>query len=277
MADIEEAGSPDTKSTDTKSTGTVLRVVRLLRCLAEAGGEVTVTQVADRLDLPASTVHRLLQLLIAEGIVQHDPASRRYQVGVELVRISSLIATGSSLKAVARPFVQAVVDRCNEACLFVVHLPATHQVSVLEAINSSHPLRYEMQVYAAHSLLWGATGRSVLAFLPQAEQDAALALGAPSPADGRPAPPRDRLRADLGAIRAKGYAASRGEKIPGAVGLGVPVLMTGGKVVGSLCLTIPQMRFEAAQEPALTDLLKQQAALLSRALGYAGTYPDTGA
>ena len=77
--------------------------------------------------------------------------------------------------------------------------------------------------------------------------------------------------------RIEGYAASRGEKIPGAVGLGVPVLMTGGKVVGSLCLTIPQMRFEAAQEPALTDLLKQQAALLSRALGYAGTYPDTGA
>ncbi|WP_043829985.1 IclR family transcriptional regulator [Muricoccus aerilatus] len=258
---------------EAKSVGTVLRVVRLLRFLAETGGEVTVTQISDQLQLPASTVHRLLHLLIAEGIVQHDPASRRYQVGVELIRISSLIATGSSLKAIARPFVQAVVDRCNEACLFVVHLPSTHQVSVLEGINSSHPLRYELQIYAAHSLLWGATGRSVLAFLPEAEQEMAMALGTPSPADGRPAPPRDQLRADLRSIRARGYAVSWGEKIPGAVGLGAPVLMKGDKVVGSLCLTIPQMRFEAAQEPALTHLLKQQAELLSRALGYKGSYP----
>jgi len=260
-------------TTDAKSTGTVMRVVRLLRVLAEAGGEVTVTQISDRLQLPASTVHRLLQLLIAEGIVQHDPASRRYQVGVELIRISSLIATGSSLKTIARPFMQAVVDGCNEACLFVVYLPATHQVSVLEGINSSHPLRYELRIYAAHSLLWGATGRSVLAFLPEAEQDAAIALGTPSPADGRPAPARETLRVDLHAIRARGHAVSWGEKIPGAVGLGAPVLMTGGRVVGSLCLTIPQMRFEAGQEPGLTSLLKQQAGLLSRALGYKGPYP----
>jgi DNA-binding IclR family transcriptional regulator len=258
---------------DAKSAGTVLRVARLLRCLAEAGSETSVKSLSEQLQLPMSTVHRLLQLLTSEGFVQHEPSLRRYQVGVELVRISSLIASGRTLKDVARPFMQAVVDSCNEACLLVAHLPATHQVSVLEGINSSHPLRYEMQLYVAHSVLWGATGRSILAFLPEEEQEAALVHGGASPATGRPVPTMPQLRAELQVFRDRGYASSYGEKIVGAVGIGAPVFRADGRVIAALCLTIPQMRFEAVTEAHLARLLRRQAEALSRTLGFKGAYP----
>lgn len=258
---------------EAKSAGTVLRVARLLRCLAEAGSDISVKQLSDQLQLPMSTVHRLLQLLAGEGFVQHEPSARRYQVGVELVRISSLIASGRTLKDVARPFLQAVVDGCNEACLLVAHLPATHQVSVLEGVNSSHPLRYEMQLYAAHSVLWGATGRSILAFLPEEEQALALAQGSASPGTGRPLPTLAQLRAELQVFRDRGYAASHGEKIVGAVGIGAPVFRADGRVIASLCLTIPQMRFEAVTEANLARLLRRQAEALSRTLGFKSAYP----
>ncbi|UFN48036.1 IclR family transcriptional regulator [Roseomonas sp. OT10] len=258
---------------DAKTAGTVQRVVHLLRFLAEAGQEVTIKQTADALGLPMSTVHRLLHLLGSEGMVHHDPASRRYQVGVEMARISWLIASSRTLKDVARPFMQAIVDRCNEACLFVVHLPATHQVSLLEGINSSHPLRYEMQLYTAHSLLWGATGRSILAFLPKEEQAAALARGEPSPGTGRPAPTLEDLRKELRPFLERGYVTSRGEKVVGAFGMGAPVFRADGRVIASLCLTIPQMRAEAVDEARLASLLRRQADALSRTLGFRGTYP----
>ncbi|MBV9811275.1 MAG: IclR family transcriptional regulator, partial [Acetobacteraceae bacterium] len=243
------------------------------RCLAETDGDTSVKQLAERLGLPMSTVHRLLQLLGAEGLVQHDPDTRRYQVGFELDRIASLVASRRSLKDIARPFMQAVVDSCHEACLLVVHLPATFQVSVLEGINSSHPLRYDMLLYAAHSLLWGATGRSILAFLSEEEQAAALAHGEPSPGSGRPVPTHAQLRAELAVFQARGYASSYGEKIVGAVGIGAPVLRADGHAIASLCLTIPQMRFEPLNEASLARLLRRQAHALSQTLGFKGRYP----
>ena len=45
-----------------EATSTVVRVVRLLQCVAEMGGEVSVKEFAQRLSLPPSTVHRLLKL-----------------------------------------------------------------------------------------------------------------------------------------------------------------------------------------------------------------------
>lgn len=261
------------KEMDAKATGTVLRVVRLLRCLAEAKGPLAIKDLSAKLDLPASTVHRLLQLLSIEGIVEKDGAAAVYQGGAELIRLSSLLVANRKINDIARPFMQEVVDRCNEACMLVAYLPATLQVSVLAAINSSHPLRYDMQLYNAHTLLWGATGRSVLAFLSAEEQAAAYKTCALAPGSGRKLPSFKILQQELEEIRVRGYALSYGEKIAGAVGMGSPIYKMDNSVVGSLCITLPQVRFEPANEKILGTLVRQQAERLSHALGYQGVYP----
>lgn len=261
------------RETDAKATGTVLRVVRVIRSIAEAGGPVTIKDLSAKLDLPASTVHRLLHLLATEGIIEKDEAAHAYQSGAELIRLSSLLAAKRSMSDIARPFMQAVVDSCNEACMLVAYLPATLQVSVLAAINSSHPLRYDMQLYNAHTLLWGATGRSVLAFLPEEEQAAAYKTGAAAPGTGRKLPSFKVLQQELKAVRERGYALSYGEKIAGALGMGSPIYKMDNRVIGSLCITLPQVRFAPANEKKLGDLVRTQAEGLSHALGYQGRYP----
>ncbi len=261
------------KATDTKSTGTVLRVVRVLRCIADAKRPLSIKELSEALDLPASTVHRLLNLLASEGLIEKDDESRNYQSGAELIRLSSLLIANRSLNDIARPFMQEVVDRCNEACMLVAYLPATLQVSVLAAINSSHPLRYDMQLYNAHSLLWGATGRSVLAFLSEEEQAAAYKAGAEAPGSGRKLPSFKTLQQELEEIRERGYALSYGEKITGALGMGSPIYKMDNRVIGSLCITLPQVRFDPANEKKLGGLISQQAERLSHALGYQGPYP----
>jgi len=261
------------KEADNKATGTVVRVVRLLRCLAEANGPLAIKDLSAKLDLPASTVHRLLHLLALEGIVEKDGSAAVYQGGAELIRLSSLLIANRSLNDIARPFMQEVVDRCNEACMLVAYLPATMQVSVLMAINSSHPLRYDMQLFNAHTLLWGATGRSVLAFLSEDEQAAAYKVGAAAPGSGRKLPSFKTLQQELMEVRQRGYALSYGEKIVGAVGMGSPIYKMDNRVIGSLCITLPQVRFDPASEKKLGGLIRQQAERLSHALGYQGPYP----
>lgn len=268
----------DTHSTpagmrDASGAGTVTRVVQLLACLAEADGPVSIKFLCQTLKLPASTVHRLLGLLGSEGMVERGSDRPVYSPGLELVRIASLLAAKVRIVDVAKPFMRAVVQECDETCCLLQYLPAQRKVMALHAEFSSHPLRYRIEFFQPHSLLWGATGRAVLAFLPPQEIDAALRDNDSSPATGAALPGRNTLLAELVQIRSRGYAITHGQKIEGAVGIGTPLFNSERRVVGSLCITLPETRFSKKAQSRLSQLLMQRAAELNRALGY-GPLPE---
>jgi DNA-binding IclR family transcriptional regulator len=263
-----DANAASAKMRDASAAGTVARVVQLLACLAEADGPVSIKFLCQTLKLPASTVHRLLGLLADEGMVERSADRPIYAPGLELVRISSLLASKVRIVDVAKPFMRAVVRECDETCCLLQYLPERRKVMALHAEFSSHPLRYRIEFYQPHSLLWGATGRAVLAFLPPEEIDAAICDADSSPATGAPVPARKALLADLAEIRSRGYAITHGQKIEGAVGIATPVFNSERRAIGSLCITIPETRFNRKAQARLSQLLMSQAGELSRALGY---------
>jgi DNA-binding IclR family transcriptional regulator len=264
-----EAHAPGAKMRDASAAGTVARVVQLLACLAEADGAVSIKFLCQTLKLPASTVHRLLGLLADEGMVERSADRPIYAPGLELVRIASLLASKVRLLDVAKPFMRTVVRDCDETCCLLQYLPDRRKVMALHAEFSSHPLRYRIELYQPHSILWGATGRAVLAFLPPAEIDAAIQDGDPSPATGERLPSLATIHADLAEIRDRGYAITQGQKIEGAVGIGAPIFNSERRVIGSFCMTIPETRFNKKTQTRLSQILMSRAGELSRALGYA--------
>jgi DNA-binding IclR family transcriptional regulator len=250
------------------SSGTVARTALLLRVLAESEGEANLGEIAQRMKLPASTTHRLLNLLQEQGFVERGQDSRSYRPGLEFLRVAGLVTSRAQLTDVARGFMQAVVDACDETCLLSVYLPRQRAAMIARVIYGSHPLRYEATLYQPSSLVWGATGLGILAFLPQDVIDAIVEGEGPSPASGK-AVKGAPLKRELAAIRQQGYAHTCGQKIAGAVGISVPVFDSSG-VVAALCITVPDSRFQDSMEARLAKVLKEQAARLSHALGSRG-------
>lgn len=263
-----DANAPSAKMRDASAAGTVARVVQLLACLAEADGAVSIKFLCQTLKLPASTVHRLLGLLADEGMVERSADRPVYAAGLELIRIASLLASKVRIIDVAKPFMRAVVRDCDETCCLLQYLPDRRKVMALHAEFSSHPLRYRIELYQPHTVLWGATGRAVLAFLPPADIDAAINDGDVSPATGEPLPAREAILADLAEIRSRGYAITHGQKIAGAVGIGAPIFSSERRVIGNFCMTIPRTRFNKKTQARLSQILMHHAGELSRALGY---------
>ena len=249
-----------------EGTGTIERVVQILRSFAESEGDLTVSGLARELGLPRSTVHRFLQILREQGMVEWEPGRRRYRAGLEFYRLGALIVDKVAVGDIARPVMQEVVAACDESCLLALYLPADGKMMFAEKVDPAQSLRYRLPMNRPAPLEWGASGRSILAFLPPAEIEQILANADSSPATGKP-PSRETLLRELEQIRARGYDLTRGQKIPGAVGLGVPVFEPGGRVTGSLCLTIPEVRFEEDMEEELSKLLVSYARALSSALG----------
>jgi len=250
-----------------ETTGTVARVALLLRCLAEGDGPQTVAALAERMDLPRSTVHRLLNLLRAEDFVAAGDGTRRYAPGPELYRVAALVTAQRDVPALAGPIMRRVVEACNETCLLGLLLPAQGRMMFAAEVPSGHPLGYRIDLLVPLSLAWGASGRAILAFLDPERIEAVLAAEGPSPVTGASLPPREELLADLARVRDEGYAYTRGQKIPDSRGIAAPVFSADGRVTASLCLTIPELRFDTAQQPALAALVRDGARELSELLG----------
>jgi DNA-binding IclR family transcriptional regulator len=134
-------------------------------------------------------------------------------------------------------------------------------------VDSSKALRYQLPLNTQISVFWGASGRSILAFLPKEHIDRIFAQEGAAPASNEAVPPRRRLDKELAEIREAGIAVSRGQKIPGAVGIGAPVFGASGAIIGCLAATIPAAELTPAKEKSIRTLLKTKASELSTRLG----------
>jgi DNA-binding IclR family transcriptional regulator len=249
-----------------KPSGTVTRVVRVLAAIADAAGPAGVVELAESVQLPVSTVHRMLNLLRDQGLVHMEPAMHRYSAGPEFYRLAARVVSKMEITTLAQPLLQQLVDRFNETILLGLHMAAQHSLMFVARVDGSQALQYRIDLFRPLSLVWGASGKALLAFLDQETIEQTIAAEGPGPVSGRPVPPRKEIFAELECIRAQGYSVSEEEKLPGARGVAVPVFNPTG-AIGSLCLTSPRERVPHGSTEDMASHLISAAGELSRLLG----------
>jgi DNA-binding IclR family transcriptional regulator len=255
-----------TKRPSGESLGTVQRVIEIIRFFAEHP-EATLKELSTALALAPSTCHRFLELLGRDGIVEQNAARRQYRVGRDLFRIAALVQSKHDVRTMALPLMRGVVDVCDETCVLSLYMPSERKIFFAEKVDSSMLLRYQLKMNTPISVFWGASGRSILAFLEKSEIDRIYAMKEIAPGSGKSPPARSTLEKELAAIRSRGYDITYGQKVAGAVGICAPVFDVDGKVLGSLGVTIPENRITAKDGPRLGELVRITAEKLSAAIG----------
>jgi DNA-binding MarR family transcriptional regulator len=82
LADRELASNYEALSNSPRLSRSLLLGLLVLACFPTDGGALTVTDVAERLDLSPSTTHRYMTTLLSVGLLDQDPRSRRYRVPI---------------------------------------------------------------------------------------------------------------------------------------------------------------------------------------------------
>jgi DNA-binding IclR family transcriptional regulator len=246
-----------------ETSGTVARTLAVLTVMAEAGGSVGVTDVATALGLPMSTSHRLLDLLRGAGFVERDAAQRRYRLGLQFLRLASLVTQNASFAALCQPALDRITARTGETALYCEYLPDRHMAAYAAKCDTPHSLRYRITLFEPAPVECGASGLAILSFLPAHLRASVSAAPRPSPLTGK-RPSSSALAGLIETTRRKGFAFSNGEKLPDSIGIAVPVRLSEERPVGSLTLTIPESRFARAKLKAYVALLSEEARLLWR-------------
>jgi DNA-binding IclR family transcriptional regulator len=246
--------------------GTVHRVIQLLSVLSEAREPIGVSEIALRLRLPVSTVHRLLKLLRAEGIVGWHIKERQYGIGAEFYRLSARVLASVPIPEIARPTIEALAEQFDETVLLGLHLPGQGAMMFASRADGSSDLQYRLEMLKPLPLIWGASGKAILAFL-DTEEVGRVHSEAISSSEGVSPPDLADLRRVLAEIRAKGYAISANEKLRGAQGIAAPIFGP-TKVVGCICLTAPIERMRGQDLNRIALQVSSAAKGLSHVLGH---------
>lgn len=242
------------------------RILQILDAVASADRDFGVKDIADKVGLPPSTAHRMLQVLKQHGFIEQTQG-RRYRIGLEFYRISTLVVDSLSLVDIARPFMAEVAKATNETCLFGLYHEHDHTLSFVAKVDSPQPIRYRIKMNQPFHIVWGASGRSVLAFLGDAVIREISQHEYFAPNDGRRLD-KSELATAIARIRKRSYAMTHGHAWAGSVGIGTPVFGRGDRIVGTLSVTIPEFRFASRDEARIAASIIEQARLLSRALGW---------
>jgi len=255
--------------TDTKKekrTGTVHRALEVISALADAERPLSVRQTAQALGLAPSTTHRLLNLLMDRGYASYIENGRFYTAGPELFRVAAKVQRNISPVRFARETLRVMAKEFHQTVLFGLYLPSEGAMSFSAREEGDNPLMYRIEMDKAISLIWGASGKVILAHLPQATIANALDQDGPAPATGQEKPNLESLQEELQTIRTRGYHISLGEKLPGACGIAAPVF-DGSGVIGSICLTAPRDLLPKEGLDSIGTTIARHASQLSRQLG----------
>jgi DNA-binding IclR family transcriptional regulator len=244
------------------TSGTVARTLAVLTVMAEAGGSVGVTDVATALGLPMSTSHRLLDLLRSAGFVERDAEQRRYTLGLQFLRVASLVTQNTSLARLCQPALERITAETGETALYCEYLPDRHMAAYAAKSDSTHSLRYRITLFEPAPVEYGASGLAILSFLPERIREGICADPRPSPLSGKRLSSR-ALTGLVEATRRKGFALSSGDKLPDSIGIAVPIRMSEERPTGSLALTIPESRFAKSNLKSYVALLTEEAGRLS--------------
>ncbi|SHI83469.1 IclR family transcriptional regulator, acetate operon repressor [Nocardiopsis flavescens] len=239
MAASQTPGADLARPDDTvRRTGGVQsldRAFALLEIMADAGGEASLSQLADASGLPLPTIHRIIRTLVGNGYVRQLP-SRRYALGPRLIGLGDKAAR--MLGTWARPHLAQLVEELGE----------TANLAMLDGDKAI----YVAQVPSPHAMrMFTEVGRRVLphssgvgkALLSQLGDDEALATvrrtGMPA-ATNRTITDTERFLAELHTIRHNGYAIDDGEQEIGVRCVAVPV--TGAPSGMAVSISGPEAR-----------------------------------
>jgi DNA-binding IclR family transcriptional regulator len=245
----------------------VARAFAILFWMVDAAGESWgLREIAAGVAMHPSTLHRVLAHLQAGGLVQQEPETGRYRLGLGFLRLAWKAADHTPVRAIALPSLQALVDVTGETALLALYDPSRQEMMLAATVDSPHPIRQARQIAEWLPVTAGATGLAILAFLPEAEQRAILARPLPT-ITPRTTTDRAALEQIIEHIRVQGYTLTRGERTPGAVGVGAPIFGPAGRVIGSVGMTQPEQRFRPEDERQQAERVIGAARTITEHLG----------
>ena len=268
---LEEA-----KEKEGKYVQSLERALNILEVMAKEGAPITVTELSEKVGLKISTVHRLLTTFTHRGYVEQDPDDNKYRLGLKLLEIGNAVLYFADIRIVARPYLEELVDRCNETANLAILDDG--EVVYIDQVESKNLVIVKMLAQAGNRghIHCTASGKAMLAFLPEEKINEILAKIEMPKFTNETITDPEQLKKELARIYQDGYALDWGEREEHVRCVAAPIFNHEGKVIAGISVSGPSTRITTYyMKNELVDIVKEIAHKISHKMGYNGEHEES--
>ncbi|WP_114973026.1 IclR family transcriptional regulator [Rhodoferax ferrireducens] len=254
--------SKDTLKPERPGVGGLERAFAIIRLLAQASAEgMRVTQIAKSVGLTQATVHRTLQALIAQNMVEQDERSKHYRLSIGFFVLAARAGNPMNLRELCRPTLLRLCASLGDTIFLLAR--SGFDAVCLDRSEGPFPIRsFTGDIGGRVALGIGQGSLAILAFLPEAEREEIIRFNLPRV---RELGVFDEvyLRTEIDRVRELGYAGRNTGLLEGMAGVAVPVCDHEGRAVAALSVGTIAARLNPERLPTVVALLKREAQAIS--------------
>lgn len=216
------------------------RALVLFVDLAEKGS-ATLTEIAARIDMPASSVHRVLTTLQKRKFVELDEASQKWAIGIETYRVGSAYLKRTNIVETARPVLRRLMEDTGETANLAI--ADDGDVVFVGQIETHQPIRAFFRPGTRGHMHASGIGKALLADSPRKLVDRIIRdKGLPEFTPKTLTSP-EMLFADLDATRARGWSLDDEERYCGMRCVAATIYNGFGDAIAGISVSGPTVRF----------------------------------
>ena len=260
-----------TEASPAGGLSTVRNAARLLKVFRSRETDLGVSELSRRLGLGKSTVHRMLTTLVAEGLVEQDPRTGGYRLGIVMFELGQAVRVHMDLHAAVGPVLTELRTQTGESSQ--VGVLDGHEVVYVDRMESAHSLRLFTDTGRRVPVHCTSSGKVLLAYLPEARRQAVLREAPLDALTPHTITSRDLLVAELERVRRRGWSEAVNEREIGIASIAAPIRDASGEVVAAISIGVPLARCTVMALRRLAPVIMEAAEAASRRLGWSGEVP----
>jgi DNA-binding IclR family transcriptional regulator len=238
---------------------TLVKGLQLLEVLARSDKLLGISELALRLGMGKSNVHRLLQALVELQYARKDEATSTYSASLKAWELGTAISSRFTVRHVAVEAMEALLASTREA----IHLSVLDgdDVVYVHKLDSPEPIRSYSEIGGRAPAHCVATGKAILAWQPE-QRLVSLSQRLVAHTPKTIVEPQKFLR-ELEKVRENDVAINRGEWRESVWGIASPIRDGHGNVVAAIGISGPAVRMKPAQLKGLAQEVLQAAQSVS--------------
>lgn len=238
----------------------ITRAMTVAKVLAAHANEkgLSISVLSKQCELPLSTMHRLLQAMIKQSMVEQDEHSKLYRLGVVWLEYGLQVYDTIDYVSKIRPELERLCREVGESVY--LSKPVGTEAMIVERIDSeNNPIRIYDQLGIRIPMNIGAANKSMLAAMPKSQSENILS-------QLLPIEKVPEFIQTLDQVTKQGYATSHSERTEGTSSVAVSIKDSLGQIVGAISIGVVSFNLTEERLDFLTNKVIETGKVISNKL-----------
>jgi len=244
---------------------TLIRFFKIIDLL-ENSSELRLKDIADKLNIDKSTIHRFLKTLLKYNFVRMNPSNKKYSLGLKFLNIATKIIDSIDIRNIAHSHLIDLEEYSNET----IHLTTFDgkRVVYIDKIESIKPIRMYSRIGNVAPINCTAAGKAILAFQKESVINSIIQDLDFIPVTKNTITDKKKFVEELEDVRNKGFAIDNSEHEENICCIAAPIRDYSREVRYAVSISAIKTRMNLSKLITFKDILIDKANMISKELGF---------